>query len=120
MDDYLDGQFGFERLDVYRFAREALVVVLRNKDKLRGLPGEIASQLERAGVSTVALVAEAAGRQSRADQRNRFVMARAEANEAAAMVELAMLYGAFSDGDHHAIRSHYLRVTRMLTALIRR
>ena len=112
--------FGFERLDVYRLAREALVDILEHKAKLRGLPGEIPSQLERAAVATVALIAEASGRQGRADQRNRFAMARAEANEAAAMIELAQLYGIFTDDNHAKLRSLYLSVTRMLTALINR
>ena len=43
--------FGFERLDVYRVARDALAIVVRYREPLRGLPGEVASQLQRASVS---------------------------------------------------------------------
>ena len=112
--------FGFERLEVYQVARAALRIVIGYRSRLKGLPGEIASQLERAGVSTVANIAEAYGRVTRADRQNRFAIARAEANEAGAMVELAVLFGVFSDADYAELRSSYQRVTWMLTALLRR
>ncbi|HZS37889.1 MAG TPA: four helix bundle protein [Polyangia bacterium] len=110
----------FERLDVYRVAREALRVVIAYRSRLKGLPGEVASQLERATVSMVANIAEATGRNSPADRRNRFAIARAEANEAGAMVEIVVLYGVFSDEDYAKLRSSFQRVTYMLTALMRR
>ena len=52
-----DQQYGFERLDVYRVSYEALKLILKYRAKLRGLPGEISSQLQRAAVSTVSLTA---------------------------------------------------------------
>ena len=116
---HCDGQFVFERLDVYRLAREALALVLASRGRLRGLPGEIAGQLERSAVSTVANIAEATGRAGVADRRQRFAIARAEANEAGAMVELAALYGALDPDAHAALRGRLLRVTYMLTALMR-
>jgi four helix bundle protein len=112
--------YGFERLDVYRVAYSALELVLQHRGKLKGLPGDIASQLERSAVSTVANIAEAHGRASEADRRHRFTIARGEANEAGAMVEIAALFAIFSDVDRAQLRSSYLRVTWMLTALIRR
>ena len=114
-----DNFYVFEKLDVYQVAKSALVVVIRNRANLRGLPGEISSQLERAAVSTVANIAEATGRSTPADRRNRFVIARGEANEAGAMVELAALYGRFAEEDYRLLRSYYQRVTYMLTALMR-
>ena len=113
-------QFNFEKLEAYQVAKVALVRVLAQRDALRGLPGEIRMQLERAAVSAVANTAEGAGRQSRADQRGRYAIARAEANEAAAMIELAAIHGALDETEHQALRSSYLRLTRMLTGLIRR
>lgn len=76
--------------------------------------------MERAAVPTVGLIAEGVGRQGRAEQKNRFSMARAEANEVAAMVELAALYGVFPEGVHGRIRGYYLRTVQMLSALILR
>ena len=113
-------QYLFERLDAYRVARDALRPVIAYRARLRGLPGEGASQLERATVSTVANIAEATGRNTPADRRNRFAIARAEANEAGAMVEIVALYGVFSNEDYRTLRSSFQRVTYMLTALMRR
>jgi len=113
-------QFIFERLDAYRVAHEGLTIVLAHREKLRGLPGEIAGQLERAAVSTVANICEATGRSGIADRRHRYSIARGEANEAGGLVEIARLYGVFSDEAYATLRSSYLRVTYMLTALIRR
>src|SRR5437773_9734556 len=46
--------FVFEKLDLYRAAREALALAAGCKGALRGLPGEVAPQLERALVSVAA------------------------------------------------------------------
>ena len=116
----MSGQlYGFERLDVYQVAYRALKLVLRYRDKLKGLPGEIPSQLERAAVSTVANISEGYGRVGENDRKYRYTIARAEANEAGAMIELAVLFDVFSDADYADLRSSYQRVTWMLTALVR-
>jgi four helix bundle protein len=112
-------QFIFEGLDAYRVAMGALEIVLAHKAKLKGLPGEIASQLERAAVATVANICEATGRAGTSDRKNRYAIARGEANEAGGMVEIAWLYRVFSDEDYRKLRSNLLRVTQMLTVLIR-
>ena len=109
------GAFTFERLDVYRVACEALAVGIARRDELKGLPGELRSQLERALVSTVANIAEGAGRESRADQERHYAIARGSANEAGAVIAIAELYGL-----HHAeMRAKLLRVVQMLNAMIR-
>jgi len=111
--------FVFEGLDVYRAAHLALAKVLAHKGALRGLPGELASQLERAAVSVVANICEATGRVGAADRRQRFAIARGEANEAGGLIEIIRLYRLFSDEDYRFLRSSYLRVTYMLTAMVR-
>src|SRR5438105_11076706 len=85
-------KFTFEGLEVYRVAREALATHLGVRGHFRGLPGEIGPQLERALVSVVANIAEGAGRESRADQRRHFAIARGSAQEAAAVLSIAVLY----------------------------
>jgi four helix bundle protein len=114
-----DELFVFERMDVYRVARQAAEIVIRHREALRGLPGEMASQLERASVSTVANIAEACGRLTIADRRKHFAIARAEANEAGAMMELVQLYRRFPNVEYATLRRSLLRVTYMLTALVR-
>ena len=112
-------RFVFEGLDAYRLAHAALARVVANRAKLRGLPGEVASQLERAAVSTVANLCEATGRVGMADRRQRFAVARGEANEVGGLLEIVRLYGVLSEQDQSELRSSYLRVTCLLTGLMR-
>ena len=110
-------RFTFERLDAYCVARDVLRDVVAQRSKLRGLPGEIAGQLERAAVSTVANIAEGAGRVTRADKRARWAIARGEANEVAALVEIAAALGAITPEVHAPLRARLLRLTAMLHAM---
>jgi len=111
--------FWFERMEVYQAARAALAGGIAARAKLRGLPGEVAGQLERALVSTVANIAEGSGRASRADRARHYAIARGSANESGVLVEIAAMYGALDEREHAAMRSHLLRTAFMLTALMR-
>jgi four helix bundle protein len=113
-----DGKFGFERLQVYGLAREALLLGVGARVKLKGAPGELRSQLERALVSVVANIIEGAGRTSLADQRRHHAIARGSANEAGGCVEIAHCFGALTDEEHTAMRDRLTRVTWMLTAML--
>ena len=113
-------RFPFETLDAYWVAHAALGKIVAQKGKLRGLPGEVASQLERAAVSVVANICEASGRVSGADRRNRYAIARGEANEVGGCLAIVQLYGVFSNEDYAFLRESYLRVAYMLTGLIKR
>lgn len=74
----------FQKLDVYQRAIEFLVVSL---EVVAGLPkgqGELASQLRSSAQSTVANIAEGAGRRTRADAGRHYFIARGSAMESAA------------------------------------
>jgi len=114
------GHFAFEKLDAHRVAFEALAIGIRERASFKGLPGELASQLERALLSTVANIAEGTGRQSRADQKRHYAIARGSANEAGSVLEIAVLYRTLSDEAHREMRSRLIRVVQMLTAMINR
>ena len=73
---------------------------MQNGFVLRGLPGELASQLERSAVSVVANICEGTGRVGMADRRQRFAIARGEANEAAGLVEIVRMHELFSNEDY--------------------
>jgi four helix bundle protein len=111
--------FTFERLDVYRVAREAMVIAVEKRAALRALPGDLRRQLERALVSVVAGISEGSGRATSADRRHFFTVARGSANEAGALVEIAHVLRARDDAEHTALRTRLLRVTWMLTAMMR-
>jgi four helix bundle protein len=112
-------QFWFEGLEVYHLARAALAAAIPVRSKLRGLPGELASQLERALLSVVANIAEGAGRASKADRARHYAIARGSANEAGAVVEIAALYGVLDEREHAALRGPLVRTAHMLSALMR-
>ena len=78
----LDGLYHFERMDVYRVAAEALMVLNEKREALVGMPGSVSCQLFDAATSVVSNIAEACGKGSGADRRRAFAIARGEANEA--------------------------------------
>jgi hypothetical protein len=97
---------------------EPLERVVAVRDGLKGPPGEMRSQLERAAASVVANIAEAAGvgDGSEAALGDR----RGERHRGGGRVEVAWRLKALSDGDRAKTRSLLLRTTWMLTAMIRR
>ena len=75
-------------------------------------------QLEWALVSVVANIAEGAGRESRAERRRHYIIARGSANEAGALVDIIGLYGALPSEAGQEIRSRLIRVVQMLNVMI--
>ena len=114
-----DNRFPHERLDAYRVARELVELMAQSRSSLRGLPGEAGPQLERALVSTMLNIAEAAGRQGVRDRARVFALARGEACEAAAALEIAVLYRALSREQAAKARALLVRLGQMLTRLAR-
>ena len=112
--------FTFEGLKVFQAARDALRLVIEHRERMKGLPGEMRSQLERALVSVVANIAEGAGRESRADQRRHYAIARGSAQEAAAILSIAALYCALPEEAHGTLRARLLSTVKMLHGLMRR
>ena len=114
-----DQRFPHERLDAYVVARELCGLIAEHRSRLRGLPGEAGPQLERSVVSTLLNIAEAAGRQGVRDRARVFALARGEACEAAAALEIAVLYGALPASVAASARALLVRVGQMLTRLAR-
>ena len=109
----------FRKLQVYQVAKQALELALANRSHWRGVPGELGPQMERALVSVTLNIAEGAGRWSAADQRRHYQIACGSATEAAACVEIAMMYGAPA-ALCEQLDSLLGRVVQMLGAMIRR
>jgi four helix bundle protein len=77
-------------------------------------------QAMRSAKSACLNTAEGAGRVSRADKARVFAIARAEAGEAAAAIEIACISGDAKDADLVRVVSITNRLIAMLTKLIRR
>ena len=76
-------------------------------------------QALRAAKSACLNSAEGAGRVTRADKARAFTIARGEACEAAAAVEIALRAGEAEEGSLDAVLEHADRFVAMTTALIR-
>ena len=74
----------------------------------------------RSSKSACLNTAEGAGRVTRADKARSFAIARAEAVEAAAAVEIAVMSGDASEGSLERVMSSANRLVALLTGLIRR
>ena len=87
----------FQRLDVYQRAIELLALVYEIVADLPRGNADRADQLVRAAESVVRDIAEGAGRWSEADCANRYKIARGEAMECAASLDVMRLRKLVSD-----------------------
>jgi four helix bundle protein len=78
----------FQRLDVYQRAIEFLALAYEIVDDLPRGHADRADQLMRAAESVIRNIAEGAGRWSEADSANRYKIARGEAMECAASLDV--------------------------------
>ena len=108
-------QFGFERLEVWRFAMIALREI-----KTLHFPkfGDLRQQLERAALSIIANIAEGVGKDG-ADQKRFFGIARGSTYECGALVESAYELELIGADARMRVRAPLLSVAAMLTRLTR-
>ena len=102
-------------LHVYRFALEMLLAV--REAGIRDV--KLRDESLRAAKGACLNCAEGAGRVTRADKARAFTVARGEAVEAAAAVEIAALMGDAKAADAERVAVLADRVIAMLTRLIR-
>ena len=109
-------QLPHHKLIAYGVAKELFVAVREAHVKDAGLRDQALRSAKSACLNT----AEGAGRVTRADKARVFAIARAEAGEAAAAVEIAVLSGDASEADLQRVVRIANRLIAMLTGLIRR
>jgi len=101
----------FQRLDVYQRAIEFAALAV---DIVEGLPkGKRGrgDQVERSSESVLRNIGEGAGRWSSADSAKHYKIARGEATESVASLDILRLRGLVSD-------EHYERGVRLLEAIV--
>ena len=108
----------FQRLDVYQRAIQLLALVYDIVDELPKGHGHRGDQLVRSAESVVRNIAEGAGRWSAADSAKHYKIARGEAMESAASLDVMKLRKVISVQHHE--RGMYLLegVVAMLTKMI--
>ena len=111
------GMLSFQRLDVYQRALEFLVLSVAATARLPRGHAELAVQLRDAAQSTVANIAEGAGRRTRTDAAHHYYMARGSAMESAAHLDVMKALGLI-EGDRYEEGIHMLEgVVAMLTKM---
>jgi four helix bundle protein len=108
----------FQRLDVYQRAIEFLALAYGIVDGLPRGHADRADQLTRAAESVVRNIAEGAGRWSEADSANRYKIARGEAMECAASLDVMKLRKLVSEAHYQRGGQLLEGVVAMLTKMI--
>ena len=119
---FAQGRYGcmlsFQRLDVYQRAIELLALVYDVVAELPRGNAERADQLIRAAESVVRNIAEGAGRWSQADSANRYKIARGEAMECAASLDVMRLRKLIADARYERGMHLLEGVVAMLTKMV--
>ncbi|MFN0246672.1 MAG: four helix bundle protein [Kofleriaceae bacterium] len=108
----------FQRLDVYQRAIQFLALAYDIVDRLPRGHADRADQLTRAAESVVRNIAEGAGRWSEADSANRYKIARGEAMECAASLDVMKLRKLLTEPDYARGDQLLEGVVAMLTKMI--
>jgi four helix bundle protein len=104
------------KLIAFEVAKELLVAVRETHVR----DASLRDQALRAAKSACLNISEGAGRASKADKARVYAIARAEAGEAAAAIEIAVLSGDADEGSLDRAMSSANRLIALLTGLIRR
>jgi four helix bundle protein len=109
----------FQRLDVYRCAREFLQLTTEiARDVPRGNAAEL-DQLKGAATSILLNIGEAAGRTGADDAARTYAIARGSAMECAAVLDALLVLEALDEQAHRRSAALLERIVAMLTKLCR-
>ena len=109
----------YEKLDVYRCAVEHLGFVFKAIPRLPQGFAALIDQWRRAATSVPLNIAEAVGKTSAVDRRNRFAIARGEAMECGAILDVVRLLDRIPQSEIDAAKQLIVRVVGMLSRLCR-
>lgn len=113
-----DGMLSFQRLDVYRRAIEFLALANEVLEDLPRGHGERGDQLIRAAEAVVRNIAEGAGRWSQADSSKHYKIARGEAMESAASLDVLKLRNLLLAGRYERGMELLEGIVAMLTKMV--
>lgn len=107
--------FDHEKLEVYRVAREFLV--LATHLVARKLPRDLRDQLDRASVSILSNIGEGAGKTAKADKQRSYEIARGSTTEAATQLDILRIRRLCTPEEYERGRTLLIRVAQMLSRL---
>jgi four helix bundle protein len=109
----------YERLDVYQCAIEHLAFVFKSIPCLPRGYSALVDQWRRAAMSVPLNIAEAVGKTSEADRNNRYAIARGEAMECGAIIDVVRLVDSVPELELVSAKQLLVRVVGMLSKMCR-
>jgi four helix bundle protein len=110
--------FDFEQFPVYQKAEEHYTQVLKIISNLK-IDRNLKDQLKRAALSIVLNIAEGAGKYTKNDKKNFYIIAKGSTNECVAIIRILKIEKLISDNDYQRSYELLLEIAKMLSALIR-
>jgi four helix bundle protein len=111
--------FDFEKLEVYKKAKELNHEILAFLRDSKSIDNYIRDQLKRASISIVINIAEGSGKLSKADKRNFYTIARGSVYECVSLLEIIYDEGYIESGKYEYFKARYEIISKMLLGLIR-
>ena len=109
----------YEKLDVYHCAIEHLAFVFKSIPSIPRGYSALVDQWRRAAMSVPLNIAEAVGKTSDADRNNRYAIARGEAMECGAIIDVVRLLDVVPEPELTAAKRLLTRVVEMLSRMCR-
>ena len=110
--------FDFEKLDVYRGAKELNKEILKFLRENKHIDSYIRDQLRRASVSTVINIAEGSGKFSKPDKKNFYTIARGSVYECVSLFEIILEEKQITEENYKNFYQKLETISKMLLGLI--
>jgi four helix bundle protein len=110
--------FDFEKLDVYRKAKDLNKDVLKLLRENKDIDSYIKDQLRRASISVVINIAEGSGKFSRADKRNFYTIARGSVYESVPLAGIIFEENKIGKDEFDDFYQRFEDISKMLLGLI--
>jgi len=110
--------FDFERLDVYRKAKELNKEILKFLRENKQIDSYLRDQLSRASISIAINIAEGSGKFSKADKRNFYTIARGSTYECVSLLEIIFEENQITKEKFDSFYQKFETLSKMLLGLI--
>lgn len=111
--------FDFQKLEVYQKSRRMHKRVIQFLMKSKEVPPRLRDQLSRASLSVMLLIAEGAGRFTKADKKHFYIQSRASTFEAVACLEACVDLEFLPEAEFKEFNNEYENISKMLFGLMR-
>lgn len=113
----MQNMFEFEKFNVYLKAEGLYAKILKVLSNQK-IDKNIKDQLKRASLSIVLNIAEGAGKYSRNDKKNFYIIAKGSVNECVAIIRILKIEGMITTEQFSEIYDDLLETAKMLSGLI--